>query len=105
VLVGDRGMLTHTRIEALKAHPGIGWISALRAERVRQLVEQQHLQLSLFDQQNLAEIASPEFPGERLIACFNPLLAEERRRKREDLLAATENRGNRGMAHWTNSPR
>jgi transposase len=90
VLVGDRGMLTHTRIEALKAHPGIGWISALRAERVRQLVEQQHLQLSLFDQQNLAEIASPDFPGERLIACFNPLLAEERRRKREDLLAATE---------------
>ena len=90
VLVGDRGMLTQTQIEALKAHPGIGWISALRTEKIRQLVEQKHLQLSLFDQQNLAEIASPDFPGERLIACLNPLLADERRRKREALLTATE---------------
>ena len=90
VLVGDRGMLTQTQIERLKSHPGIGWISALRTEKVRQLVEQKHLQLSLFDQRNLAEITSPDFPGERLIACFNPLLAEERRGKREQLLAATE---------------
>ena len=90
VLVGDRGMLTQTQIEALKAHPGLGWISALRSEKIRQLVEQEHLQLSLFDQQNLAEITSPDFPGERLIACLNPLLAEERRRKREALLSATE---------------
>lgn len=90
VLVGDRGMLTQAQITALSAHPGLGWISALRAEKVRQLAEQRYLQLSLFDEQNLAEIRSPAFPGERLIACFNPLLAEERRRKREALLAATE---------------
>ena len=90
VLVGDRGMLTQAQITALSAHPGLGWISALRAEKVRQLAEQHHLQLSLFDEQNLAEIRSPAFPGERLIACLNPLLAEERRRKREALLAATE---------------
>jgi hypothetical protein len=90
VLVGDRGMLTETRIECLRAHPGLGWVSALRAAAIRRLVEQEHLQLSLFDQQNLAEIASPDFPGERLVACYNPLLAEERARKREDLLSATE---------------
>ena len=90
VLVGDRGMLTQTQIEVLKTHPGIGWISALRSEKVRQLVDLGALQLSLFDEQNLAEIASRDFPGERLTACFNPLLAEERRRKRDELLAATQ---------------
>ena len=90
LLVGDRGMLTQAQITALAAHPGLGWISALRTEKVRALVEQRHLQLSLFDERNLAEIHSPAFPGERLIACFNPLLAEERRRKRQELLAATE---------------
>lgn len=90
VLVGDRGMLTQAQIEALREHPGLGWISALRGEKVRQLVEQENLQLSLFDTQNLAEIESPDFPGERLVACFNPLLAEERARKRDALLAATE---------------
>ena len=90
VLVGDRGMLTQTQIEVLKTHPGIGWISALRSEKVRQLVDSGALQLSLFDEQNLAEIASRDFPGERLTACFNPLLAEERRRKRDELLAATQ---------------
>ena len=90
VLVGDRGMLTQPQIKALAEHPGLGWISALRSEKVRQLLDQRHLQLSLFDQQNLAEIRSPDFPGERLVACFNPLLADERRRKREALLAATE---------------
>lgn len=90
ILVGDRGMLTQTQIETLKQHRGIGWISALRNDKVRQLVEQKYLQLSLFDQQNLAEIQSPDFPGERLIACFNPLLADERARKRDELLEATE---------------
>jgi len=90
ILVGDRGMLTQTQIDELKRHPGVGWISALRSEKVRQLFDQKYLQLSLFDQQNLTEIHSPDFPGERLMACFNPLLAEERKRKRRELLDATE---------------
>jgi transposase len=90
ILVGDRGMLTQTQIDELKRHPGVGWISALRSEKVRKLFDQKYLQLSLFDQQNLAEIHSPDFPGERLMACFNPLLAEERKRKRCELLEATE---------------
>lgn len=90
VLVGDRGMLTQTQLEHLERHPGLGWISALRSEAVRELVASGALQLSLFDEQNLAELSSPAFPGERLIACFNPLLAEQRRRKREELLQATE---------------
>ena len=90
VLVGDRGMLTATKIETLKQHPGLGWISALKSPQIRRLAEQGALQLSLFDQTNLAEIHAPEYPGERLVACFNPLLAEERRRKREALLQATE---------------
>jgi len=83
-------MLTQTQIDELKRHPGVGWISALRSEKVKQLFERKYLQLSLFDQQNLAEIHSPDFPGERLMACFNPLLAEERKRKRRELLDATE---------------
>ena len=90
VLVGDRGMLTDTQIGKLREHPGLGWISALRGPAIRALVESGSLQLSLFDQQNLAEIRSPEYPGERLVACFNPLLAEERRRKRQELIEATE---------------
>jgi len=90
VLVGDRGMLTQTQIDKLKQYPGLGWISALRSSAIRELVEAGALQLSLFDEQNLAEISSPEFAGERLIACYNPLLAEERARKREELLKATE---------------
>jgi len=90
VLVGDRGMLTQTQIEALQAYPGLGWISALRSEKIRQLADSESLQLSLFDEQNLAEISSTDFPGERLIACYNPLLAAERRRKREELLEATD---------------
>jgi len=90
ILVGDRGMLTQTQIDELKRHPGVGWISALRSEKVRKLFDQKYLQLSLFDQQNLAEIHSPDFPGERLMACFNPLLAQERKRKRRELLEATE---------------
>jgi len=90
VLVGDRGMLTQAQIEKLKAYPQLGWISALRSGSIRKLVENQQLQLSLFDKQDLAEIRSDEFPGERLVACFNPLLADERARKRQELLVATE---------------
>lgn len=90
VLVGDRGMLTETQLETLRQFPGVGWISALRGPAIRALVEHGSLQLSLFDEQNLAEITAPEYPGERLVACFNPLLAEERCRKREALLDATE---------------
>jgi transposase len=90
VLVGDRGLLTETQIDHLKRHPGLGWISALKASANHQLVDQDSLQPSLFDEQNLAEISAAAFAGERLIACYNPLLAEERARKREDLLAATE---------------
>ncbi|MGH8548753.1 MAG: hypothetical protein ACRERU_09180 [Methylococcales bacterium] len=83
-------MLTQTPSEALKQYPGLGWISALGREKLRQLVEQPSLQLSWFDRQNLAEIHSPDFPGEGLIVCFNPMLAEERQRKRQALLKATE---------------
>jgi hypothetical protein len=89
VLVGDRGMLTHTQIDRLKQYPGLGWISALRATDIRQLVDGGALQLSLFDAHNLAEISAPQFPGERLVACYNPLLAEQRARKRQGLLNAT----------------
>jgi len=90
VLAGDRGMLTQTQIAHLKKYPGLGWISALRTESIRRLIEDGHLRRSRFDEVNLAEIRSPEFPGERLVACYNPLLAEERRRRREELLSATE---------------
>ena len=98
VLVGDRGMITSARIAALNqtedgtARPDpYGWITALRAPAIRKLMaEDGPLQLSLFDEQDLAEITSPDFPGERLIACRNPHLAADRARKREDLLAATE---------------
>jgi len=91
VLVGDRGMLTSARIrQDLPAAHGIQWISALRASQIQKLAKDGGLQMSLFDQTDLVEIAHPGFPGERLIACYNPLLAEERARKRPDLLAATE---------------
>jgi len=92
VLVGDRGMLTQTQIDALRHYPGLGWISALRFTAIRDLAEQGALQLSLFDQQNLAEITSEDYPAERLVVCYNPLLAEDRKRTREQLLAATEAR-------------
>src|SRR5262249_41519678 len=90
VLVIDRGMVTKANLEALAAEQGVGWITALKAPQVQKLVKQGSLQLSLFDQQNLAEIASADYPGERLVVCRNPLVAQERARKREDLLAATE---------------
>jgi transposase len=90
VLVGDRGMLTQTQIGKLKDYPGLGWISALRSCAIRKLVNSGSLQMSLFDETNLAEIHAPEFLDERLVACYNPILAEVRREKREKLLAATE---------------
>jgi transposase len=91
VLIGDRGMITSARIrEDLPASHGIQWISALRATQIQKLATGGQLQLSLFDETDLVEIAHPDFPGERLIVCFNPLLAEERARKRPELLAATE---------------
>jgi hypothetical protein len=90
VLVGDRGMLTSARIEALKQAGGISWISALRSNQIEALVNSGDLQLGLFDERNLVEIASDKFPGERLVVCRNPALAQERARKREELLLATE---------------
>src|SRR5579859_562411 len=90
VLVGDRGMLTSARIEALKEHGGVAWISSLRSPQIQALVDNGLLQMGLFDVRNLAEITSPDFPGERLVVCKNPLLAKERARKRESLLQDTE---------------
>jgi len=92
VWVGDRGLLTEARIrDDLRTVEGLGWITALRAPQIRELVARGTLQLSLFDEQDLAEIVAPdEYPGERLIACRNPVLAPERARKRDELLAATE---------------
>jgi transposase len=91
VLVADRGLITEARLrEDLKAVDGLDWISALRAPAIRQLYDSGTLQLSLFDQQDLAEIRSADYPDERLIVCKNPLLAAERAAKREALLQATE---------------
>jgi transposase len=91
ILVGDRGMITSARIrEDLPASHGIEWISALRATQIQKLAKDGQLQMSFFDKTDMVEIAHPDFPGERLVACFNPLLAEERSRKRPELLAATE---------------
>jgi hypothetical protein len=90
VLVGDRGMLTAARLREDVAPEGLDWITALRAPQVKKLVRDGDLQLTLFDVQDLAEITSPDFPGERLVACKNPFLQAGRARKRESLLAATE---------------
>jgi len=90
VMVGDRGMLTQPQIDKLKQHPGFAWITALTSTAIRELLKQGALQLSLLDQKNLAEISAPDYPGERLMVCHNPVLEEERRRKREALLEATE---------------
>ena len=89
-LVGDRGMLTSARIEDELRPATLDWISALRAPQIKALVQTGALQLSLFDNQNLLEITHPDYPGERLVCCHNPALAEERARKRRELLAATE---------------
>jgi len=89
-LVGDRGMLTSARITDELRPAGLDWITALRAPQIKALVETDALQLSLFDEHDLAEIDSPDYPGERLVCCRNPALAEQRTHKRQDLLAATE---------------
>ena len=91
VLVGDRGLLTDARIRDDLSPAGLRWITALRAPKIRKLVSGGDLQMSIFDERNLAEISAPElYPGERLVVCRNPLLAAERARKREELLQATE---------------
>jgi transposase len=91
VLVGDRGMITSKRIkEDLRDVEGLDWITALRNDSIKKLVERNTIQLSLFDELDLAEVTSPDYPGERLIVCRNPLLADERARKRAELLAAAE---------------
>lgn len=90
VVVGDRGMLTEARIREDLAPNGLEWVTALRAPAIKQLRKKKVIQPSLFDEVDLAEIQSPDFPGERLVACRNPLLAKERARKRRELLAATE---------------
>jgi len=91
VMVGDRGMITSARIDALRQHTELGWLTCLRAPAIKMLAaDDGPLQMSLFDTQDLAEITHPDYPGERLICCRNPALATERARKRDDLLAATE---------------
>jgi transposase len=90
VMVGDRGMIAHKAIAALRAQEGIGWITALKSGAIRSLIDQGQLQLDLFDERNLFEFSHPDYPGERLVACRNPELAALRAHKREDLLQATE---------------
>jgi transposase len=90
VLVGDRGMISGKAIKELRETDGIGWITALKSASIRALIDQGHLQLGLFDEVNLVELSSPQYPGERLVACRNPELAKLRAHKRQELLAATE---------------
>jgi len=90
VMVGDRGMISQKAIDEMQASEGIGWITALKSASIRALIEQEQLQLGLFDERNLLELRSPEYPGERLVACRNPQLAKLRAHKREELLCATE---------------
>jgi len=90
VLVGDRGMITETQIEMIKTQPGIGWVSALRSSAIQKLARSGAVQMSLFDTQNIAEITSPNYPNERLVACYNPFLADDRKKTRTELLTATE---------------
>ena len=105
VLVGDRGMITTARIrDELRPSDELDWITALRAPQIQQLLQAGSLQLSLFDQRDLAELTDPAYPGERLIACRNPLMAAERARKRNELLAATERALNQ-IAAATQRPR
>lgn len=90
VMVGDRGMISQKAIDAMTEEDGVDWITALRSSAIRSLVEQQHVQMGLFDERNLLEISSPDFPNERLVACRNPQLARLRAHTRESLLQATE---------------
>ncbi len=94
VVVADRGMVTKANLELMAEAEGVGWITALKAPQIKKLASTRQLQLSLFDQTNLAEITSDDYPGERLVVCRNPLVAADRARKREQLLQATE----RGLA-------
>jgi len=95
ILVGDRGMLTEKRIEEdLRPHAGLEWITALRAPQIQKLAGEGAIQMSLFDERDLAEITHPDYPGERLIVCRNPLLAAERARKRGELIATAEKKLN-----------
>jgi transposase len=89
VLVGDRGMITQTQIDVLQTHDGIEWITALRPEAIRQLLDDNALQMDLFDERNLFELTHPDFPGERLVACRNRELTKRRGEKRRSLLEAT----------------
>jgi transposase len=90
VLVGDRGMLSSTQIDKLKKHEGLGWVSALRSSQIKKVLAEPNHQLGLFDESNLVEIESEEFPGERLVMCLNPVLRDRRRYEREKLLKKTE---------------
>ena len=90
VMVGDRGMISNKAIDELRETDGVGWITALKSVSIRALVDQGHLQLGLFDEVNLVELSSPDYPGERLVACRNPELAKLRAYRRQELLVATE---------------
>ena len=90
VWVGDRGMITGAQVRQLQQEVGVSWITALRAPAIQKLVAEGAIQLSLFDTQNLVEVADPRYPGERLVVCYNPLLGSKRAKKREDMLSATE---------------
>jgi len=90
VMVGDRGMISHQGIEALREREGVAWIAALKGASIRALINEGHVQLDLFDERNLFELTHPQYPGERLVACRNPQLADYRAHKREALLQATE---------------
>jgi transposase len=90
VMVGDRGMVSQKAIDEMRQADGIGWITALKSASIRALIEHKYLQMGLFDQRNLVELSSPDYPGERLVACRNDALAKLRAHKREDLLASTE---------------
>ena len=90
VVVSDRGMVTKANLELMRGAEGIEWITALKAPQIQKLARDGTLQLSLFDETNIGEITSEDYPGERLIVCRNPLVAAERARKRQDLLQATE---------------
>ncbi|MCH8177849.1 MAG: IS1634 family transposase [Proteobacteria bacterium] len=89
VIVGDRGMITQKQIDSLQTQEGIEWITALRSDAIRQLIDNEALQIDLFDERNLFELSHPDFPGERLVACRNPQLAKRRGEKRRSLLEAT----------------
>jgi len=106
VLVGDRGMITTARIdEELRNVEGLDWITALRSGSIKKLAEQEIIQPSLFDEKDLAEVTSDDFPGERLIVCRNPLLADRRAHKREELLRATEEKLDKIVAATTRKQR